>query len=465
MCYGRGCHVTFCNCHFDLGTNIVALAGASVHLTGCTFTRNGFNVVFAHACGTCVTLKSCFFTGGVHPVTVAGGASVTVTGSTFNRPLGTAMDARDKGSLLKAEKCRVQGAGPTAMHAQHSPSGTRSTGSNLAPARGVLVYMGARLELKSADITNVGVGFAVFQRSAAVLTGCSVATTTEVTSSAKATVCVLSNDSNVELSNCVLKAKQDSNNPMICGICALGSSVKLQGCRVLSGREGVAMYGSKGVLADCEFEFCVASMLATDHSALDMRACVCKKTPRYGVMVKKSDCRLEGGTVAGSAVGFSIENIQSYAEIAECKAMDVMGPGLLVSGAGARVHVQGFQVRVAVQRLALEVCSRAVGICVSTAAKVDLDNFKVAEGPGGAAVVAAGDGTEVQCEDCQLSGGTGASAEDGAQMALRRCATHECVTTGYSAWKRAVLNLHNCKSTGDCCGFYSREQGLSLIHI
>ena len=73
MCYGVGCHVTFSNCHFDLDTKIVALAGASVQLTGCTFTRNGFNAVFAHACGTCVTVESCFFTGGEHPVSVAGG--------------------------------------------------------------------------------------------------------------------------------------------------------------------------------------------------------------------------------------------------------------------------------------------------------------------------------------------------------------------------------------------------------
>ena len=127
--------------------------------------------------------------------------------ASVHEPLGTAMVARDKGSLLMAEKCRVQGAEPTAMHAQHSPSGTRPTGFNLDPARGVLVYMGARLELKSADITNLGVVVSVCKRSAAVLTGCSVATTTEVTSSAKATVCVLSNDSNVELSHCVLKGK------------------------------------------------------------------------------------------------------------------------------------------------------------------------------------------------------------------------------------------------------------------
>ena len=236
--------------------------------------------------------------------------------------------------------------------------------------------------------------------------------------------------------------------------------MKLQGCRVLIGREGVALYGSKRVLADCECECCVgASILGAAYSALDMRACVCKKSPRYGIMVTKSDCRLEGVTVAGSAVGFSLEDIESYAEVAECKAMDVMGQGLLVSGAGARAHVQGFEMRVAAQRQAHGSSGHPVGICVVEAGRVHLDNCKLAAGSDGAAVHATGEGTEVQGEDCQLSGGAGAGAEDGAQMTLRRCATHECVTTGYSASKRAALSLHNCTSTGDYFGFTCIDQG------
>ena len=89
--------------------------------------------------------------------------------ASVHEPLGTAMVARDKGSLLMAEKCRVQGAGPTAMHAQHSPSGTWPTGFNHTPTRGVSVGMEARLELKNADIVNVGYGVSVCKRSAATL--------------------------------------------------------------------------------------------------------------------------------------------------------------------------------------------------------------------------------------------------------------------------------------------------------
>ena len=57
-------------------------------------------------------------------------------------------------------------------------------------------------------------------------------------------------------------------------------------------------------------------------------------------------------------------------------------------------------------------------------------------------------------EDCQLSGCEGAYACEGAQVTLRRCATRDCVSCGYSVDDRSVLTLHNCTSTGDDVGFF-----------
>ena len=234
--------MTFSNCHFEL-TNIVVLEGASVKLTGCTFTCNEFSVVFAHACGTCASVESCSFIGGFHPVSVVEGASVTVTGSTFNRPQAIAMVVRDKGSLLTAENCRVQGAEPAAAQ------------SAQAVPRGALVSMGARLELSSTEIANVRYGVAVCQKSVAVLTSCHVAAATALTAvvpSGKIACIRADRNSFVELSRCVLGAKNKKGADIL-GVYAGDSSVKLQECRVLRSVGGVTLYRSQGVLVDYEF--------------------------------------------------------------------------------------------------------------------------------------------------------------------------------------------------------------------
>lgn len=178
-----------------------------------------------------------------------------------------------------------------------------------------------------------------------------------------------------------------------------------------------------------------------------MRTCVCNGKGS-GVQVLDSDCRLQGVTVVGSDTGFSLDRIRSNAVLADCKAVDVTEMGVRVQGAGARVRIQGFEMRQPARQ------QQVYGIVVHFAGRADLVSCKLAAGSEGPAVVAQGERTEVGGEDCQLSGCEGAYACEGAQVTLRRCATRDCVSCGYSVDDRSVLTLHNCTSTGDDVGFF-----------
>lgn len=185
------------------------------------------------------------------------------------------MVVRDKGSLLNAENCRVKGAEPCPHCTLHA----------LALPSGVLVYMGARLELSRTCIDNVGRGVTVCQSSAAVLTDCNVERVAEVPSQGMEGCGILSFDSNVELSRCVFYRSNESSRGVF-GVYARNSSVKLQGCRVLRSKVGVMLYRSQGVLADCDFASSgEMGVFAGEHSSLDMQGCMCSGTADCGVQV------------------------------------------------------------------------------------------------------------------------------------------------------------------------------------
>ena len=115
VCSGPGCSVTFSEVAFERCT-VVAVGGATVTLSGCTFSLDPFGLrglaVLASGATTTVHMlrgedKGCTISGGLQGVCVPAGAHLSAADVTLEKVSVAGMEVSGEGSRLELDRCNM----------------------------------------------------------------------------------------------------------------------------------------------------------------------------------------------------------------------------------------------------------------------------------------------------------------------------------------------------------------------